>query len=206
MINKPPLARLCPKALVPATDPGLRLVSAPFDLANRQLLAECASALKSAVKRHGGVGLALPQLGMRLRGFIISADLFMPARFRICFNPVIISTRPERITAEEGCLSLPGQFYQVERLSAISVEYFDASGRHFSESLYGRQARVFQHELDHLDGILISDFGKLAPEPSTQPKPPPRKSSSHVLLSALALSTFVGSISADKTATLVHTP
>ena len=72
-------------------------------------------------------------------------------------NPVILEQSDEVSVAEEGCLSLPGQYGKVERRDRVMVKFYDVSGiRQFLE-LYGLDAREVQHENDHLDGVLFVD-------------------------------------------------
>ena len=100
-----------------------------------------------------GVGLAAPQVGLSLRMFVMDVG-DGPKKI---INPVIISKSEEKEVAEEGCLSLPEIFEDVERSVWIEVEYTSEKGEKIRERLEGYEARVFQHEYDHLDGILFID-------------------------------------------------
>jgi peptide deformylase len=101
-----------------------------------------------------GIGLAAPQVGISLRLMVVSDNEGRHAFPMI--NPVITDRRGE-ITAEEGCLSLPGIFAPVTRSEWVKVEGQDLYGTPIVIEGQGLRARVFQHEIDHLDGILFID-------------------------------------------------
>jgi len=106
---------------------------------------------------HGlkGVGLSAPQGGFAIRLFVMEPDL---GRLRICVNP---GYAPDESTGyswgDEGCLSLPGVIARKRRAKKIRATYQDIEGNHRSIELEGFAARIFQHEYDHMDGILITD-------------------------------------------------
>ena len=101
-----------------------------------------------------GIGLAAPQVGVSLRLVVMADDASREARALV--NPVIVERDGER-TAEEGCLSIPGVFAPVSRAARVRLEARDLDGA--LVSLEGRDllARVLQHEVDHLDGVLFID-------------------------------------------------
>ena len=101
-----------------------------------------------------GIGLAAPQVGVALRLIVVGDDDGRDAQAVI--NPVITDRRGE-VTAEEGCLSLPGIFAPVTRSEWIRVEARDIHGKPMTMETRGLRARVLQHEMDHLDGILFID-------------------------------------------------
>jgi peptide deformylase len=100
-----------------------------------------------------GVGLAAPQVGAPLRLMVMDDG---KGGARALVNPEIIDRRGS-VVAEEGCLSIPGIFADVERSEWIRVEAGDEDGKPLSMELRGFPARVVQHEMDHLDGILFVD-------------------------------------------------
>ncbi|MDQ3941251.1 MAG: peptide deformylase [Actinomycetota bacterium] len=100
-----------------------------------------------------GVGLAGPQIGVMERIFVWEVD----ERSGAVINPVIVSRSEETDSAEEGCLSLPGIYYPVTRSARVTVEGLDASGEPVSLEADELLARVCQHEIDHLDGVLFVD-------------------------------------------------
>src|SRR5262249_7528442 len=103
--------------------------------------------------QHVGIGLAAPQVGISLR-IVVMDDGKGSARALI--NPVIVE-RAGSVREEEGCLSLPGIFADVERSKWIRVSALDGEGRPISFEAQGLQAKVIQHEIDHLDGVLFID-------------------------------------------------
>src|SRR5262249_53089928 len=100
-----------------------------------------------------GIGLAAPQVGVSLRLVVVDDG---KRATRALINPVIVERRGS-VVAEEGCLSLPGIFADVERSEWVRVEARDSDGQPVSLELRGLHARVIQHEIDHLDGVLFID-------------------------------------------------
>ncbi len=103
-----------------------------------------------------GVGLAATQIGMLHRVLVYRTD---PEHdITALVNPVLEWESEERETAEEGCLSLPGVHLEVERPAQVRVRARDAAGAEVARSRpQDLEARVIQHEIDHLDGVLILD-------------------------------------------------
>jgi peptide deformylase len=102
-----------------------------------------------------GVGLAAPQLGLLLRIFTYQIEEAGPPKAMV--NPVIESRSDERDIDEEGCLSLGDARVPVERSVSVTVSGKDENGDDVKLDLEGYAARVFQHEIDHLDGVLMID-------------------------------------------------
>ena len=100
-----------------------------------------------------GIGLAAPQVGISLRLLVMDDGR---RGVRALVNPAIVE-RQGTVKAEEGCLSLPGIFAEVERSESVRVEALDGEGEPVTFEARGLQARVVQHELDHLDGVLFID-------------------------------------------------
>jgi peptide deformylase len=107
-----------------------------------------------------GVGLAATQLGLLRRILVFRAD--EEDDLGVIVNPVIVERSEELTTDNEGCLSLRDVYIPVERANTIVVEGKDPEGADLRLELDGRRARVIQHELDHLDGVLI--FDRTTPE------------------------------------------
>ena len=101
-----------------------------------------------------GIGLAAPQVGISLRLMVVGEEKGRGARALV--NPVIAEQGGE-VTAEEGCLSLPGIFADVTRAEWVRLDAHDLEGNPVSVKARGLTARVFQHEMDHLDGVLFID-------------------------------------------------
>lgn len=103
---------------------------------------------------EAGIGLAAPQVGIPLRLMVVGDERGREPRAVI--NPVILA-RGGEVTAEEGCLSLPGIFAPVTRAEWVDLEARDVDGQPVKLHGRGLLARVFQHEMDHLDGVLFID-------------------------------------------------
>ena len=101
---------------------------------------------------HDGVGLSANQIGMDVRAFAMVRDIEYNDVI-VCFNPRIVTRSDECVWCEEGCLSFPDQFINVQRPDKIIVKYEDEEGKDHKISLSGFASRVFQHEFDHLNGI-----------------------------------------------------
>ena len=110
--------------------------------------------VQGGVDDQAGIGLAAPQVGIPYC-LLVMDDGKRGARALI--NPVITS-RSGSVVDEEGCLSLPGIFADVERSKSITVQATDEDGRPFDLEASGMQARVIQHEMDHLEGVLFIDL------------------------------------------------
>ena len=116
-----------------------------------------------------GVGLAAPQIGKSIRLFIIDTAPFLnigeneiegikvESIKQIFINPVIIKESGDRLSFEEGCLSIPNIREDVKRKSDINIEFYDENSTLNKKSFSGIVARVIQHEYDHIQGILFTD-------------------------------------------------
>lgn len=119
-----------------------------------------------------GVGLAAPQIGESLRLVVVEygddEDETVPSKLYIAVNPEIIQTSEEKVVGVEACLSVPGLVGDVERYQKITVKAQNRRGQTVKYKLDGWIARVFQHEIDHLDGVVFTDIAsriwKPAPE------------------------------------------
>ncbi|HOM61737.1 MAG TPA: peptide deformylase [Anaerohalosphaeraceae bacterium] len=114
-----------------------------------------AEQMKELMVEHKGVGLAGPQAGVDLRIFVVSADGTKETA-KVYINPEIQVGGPLE-EHEEGCLSLPGIWGKIRRYKKCTVTATDLEGRRFTEEGEGLLARAFQHEYDHLEGIMIKD-------------------------------------------------
>ena len=108
------------------------------------------------MKEGQGIGLAAPQVGVSKRVIIVQTDL-EGRRILALVNPKIIKKSQEKEMDEEGCLSFPGIFLEIKRAKEVEVEGLDIKGEKIKLKAKGLLARVFQHEIDHLDGILFID-------------------------------------------------
>jgi peptide deformylase len=115
--------------------------------------------MKETLATQTGVGLAAPQVGSSLRVCLVTMD----GKIVPLIDPVIVSRGKETLIDEEGCLSLPKTWLLVPRSREIIVTYLDAKGKKQERRLADFDARVVQHEVDHLDGILITDRAVTSP-------------------------------------------
>ncbi len=133
-------------------DPILRQKAAPVTAVTPDLKAILDDMVETMFQQVG-IGLAAPQVGIPLR-LIVMDDGKRGARPLV--NPAIVERRGT-LRAEEGCLSLPGIFGEVERSEWVRVEALGGDGALIAFEASGLHARVIQHEVDHLDGVLFID-------------------------------------------------
>ncbi len=133
-------------------DPILRQKSKPVETFDENLN-EILEEMVETMYLGDGVGLAAPQVGFLLRMFVMD---YGEGPIKVV-NPVILEMSEEKEVDEEGCLSLPDIFEDVERAKWIKVKYQTQSGEAVEREFEGYPARIFQHEYDHLDGILFID-------------------------------------------------
>jgi peptide deformylase len=139
-------------------DPRLRAIADPIDKIDdgvRQLAKDMLDTMYDAP----GIGLAAPQIGELKR--IVVMDLAKedePAEPIVMINPEILKFSDETVTTEEGCLSIPELYYDVERPAEVTVRYTDLDGKTVERAATDRLAICIQHELDHLDGVLYIDY------------------------------------------------
>lgn len=135
-------------------DPVLRTKALPVERFDAALAAE-AQRMGELMHDALGVGLAATQLGVLHRVLVYRAHVDDP--LTVLVNPQIEWASDELETAEEGCLSLPGVHLEVERAQALRVRARDEHGEELTIEAEGLPARIIQHEVDHLDGVLILD-------------------------------------------------
>lgn len=111
-------------------------------------------AMVQIMQRNNGIGLAAPQVGI-LKRIIVFHSKINGNRLFALVNPEIIKMSREREIEEEGCLSFPGIFIKIKRAKNVVVEGLDINGEKVRISAEGLSARVFQHEIDHLNGIIF---------------------------------------------------
>lgn len=109
--------------------------------------------LVDSLPKPGGAGLSANQIGILRRVFVYDDE----GEIKACVNPRILEASEEMVEEMEGCLSLPEAVVPVPRHAHLELEYLDLEGRTQRIRAEGWKARVFQHEIDHLDGKLILD-------------------------------------------------
>jgi peptide deformylase len=113
------------------------------------------------MRQAPGVGLAAPQVGEPFRLIVVEygdeEDEEAPHKLYVVINPEITRTSQETVLGTEGCLSIPGVQGDVERLEAVTVKGLNRHGRPVTIKAKGWLARIFQHEIDHLEGVLFVD-------------------------------------------------
>ncbi len=114
---------------------------------------ELVKTMKETMKTARGVGLAANQVGQNLRLFVAEVE----NKSYVVANPRITKTSAKTVPMEEGCLSAPGVWGVVERPESVEIEGRNQFGKKIKIKAKGLLARVFQHEIDHLDGILFID-------------------------------------------------
>ncbi len=112
--------------------------------------------MAQTMKEEQGIGLAAPQVGVSKRVIVVQTDL-EGRRILALVNPKIIKKSQEKEKDEEGCLSFPGIFLEIKRAKEVEVEGLDIKREKIKLKAKGLLARVFQHEIDHLDGVLFID-------------------------------------------------
>ncbi|WP_420963685.1 peptide deformylase [Brucella sp. IR073] len=143
--------------LVILPDPVLRQVSKPVERIDDQLRAFAGNMLETMYDAPG-IGLAAIQVGTPLR--MLTIDLSKEGEERaphVFINPEIVASSDERSVYEEGCLSIPDYYAEVERPARVRVTYLDRDGKPQEIEAEGLMATCLQHEIDHLNGVLFID-------------------------------------------------
>ena len=145
----------------------LKLVYAPDPILKKkcQPLAQVDDHHRALIKKMyevmydaNGVGLAAPQVGLDMRIFIVDAAAREEEKTPLTMiNPKITSIEENLVPYEEGCLSFPEHFVEIERPDKLSIEYIDENNQKQILNTEGFTSRIIQHELDHLNGILFVD-------------------------------------------------
>ena len=138
------------KNLVPSENLLLheRVKSCSYNLDRQEL----SNTLKESMIHHKGIGLSANQIGIWERVFVMIRDLEYNETIT-CFNPKILKESKKTIVMEEGCLSYPDLFLDIERPESVVIKYEDEDKKIHKMKLDGLAARVFQHEYDHMEGI-----------------------------------------------------
>ncbi|MBT3729942.1 peptide deformylase [bacterium] len=123
---------------------------------------------KALATQKDGVAIAAPQIGVSLRVFIVSGRLFDTGEDLdtsthpdlVFINPTITKVSKNSSSEEEGCLSVTGKYGEVDRASKTTVRAYNEEGEVFERGGSGLLSKIFQHEMDHLNGVLFIDKAK----------------------------------------------
>ena len=142
----------------------LREKAAPADLSKKEELKQLVTDLWDTLAASDGCGLAAPQIGESVRVVVVDGDVmtdvydYLKGFKRAFINPVVLEESEDKVTYNEGCLSVPGVYCDVVRPRKIKVEYYDADLQKQVEEFDNFAARMIQHEFSHLDGVLFTDL------------------------------------------------
>jgi peptide deformylase len=144
-------------------DPALRVKTVKIKDPLAKDVQELILSMFETMYANNGVGLAATQVGSNLRLCVIETDGIE----HVLINPQITSKSKTKIISEEGCLSFPGKFFPISRHKEVQVRYLNEEGK--AKKIKGRDllSRALQHEIDHLDGVLIIDRVKKTKKPKT---------------------------------------
>jgi len=116
-----------------------------------------AARMKATLDAEKGVGIAAPQVGLLRRAVWVQRQDLPDQPFQFYANPRIVAYGAETVRGWEGCLSIPAGYGEVDRPASITVGWQQEDGTEHVETVEGWTARIFQHEVDHLDGVLFTD-------------------------------------------------
>ena len=134
-----------------------------YDIHEEDLPEQVSKNMFDTLKKDGGIGLAGPQIGLLKKIFIMDTTLLLEDDpllqkvEQVFVNPKILEVSDDQVIYNEGCLSIPGIYKDLYRPAKIRVRYQNLSFNTIEEELEGMPARIFQHEYDHLEGILFID-------------------------------------------------
>lgn len=145
------------KPLIILPDPVLRQLSQPVETVDADIR-RLADDMLETMYDAPGIGLAAIQIGVPRQMLVIDVSKEGEDKQPLVFiNPKILTTSDERSVYEEGCLSIPDYYAEVERPATITVEYIDLEGKKLTAKADGLLATCLQHEIDHLNGVLFID-------------------------------------------------
>jgi peptide deformylase len=145
------------KPLIILPDPLLRQVSKPIERVDAETK-RLAQDMLDTMYDAPGIGLAAVQIGVERRMLVIDVSREDEERTPLVFiNPEILTSSDDRSVYEEGCLSIPDYYAEVERPAKVTVKYIDRDGKNQMVEAEGLLATCLQHEIDHLNGVLFID-------------------------------------------------
>ncbi|MCZ2342524.1 MAG: peptide deformylase [Bacteroidales bacterium] len=143
--------------------PALRVKARPVTTLDAAVIQAGREMLELMYKQEG-LGLAAQQVGLDYQILVINfqGDPACPEQEVVAINPVILESKGSE-KGREGCLSFPGLYQDIRRAKMVRVQYYDLTGKPFEMTCTGLPARIWQHEIDHLNGVLFIDkMGPLA--------------------------------------------
>ena len=137
----------------------LRSTCTPFDFTRytKKEVREIVKEMRMRMHEWNGIGLAATQIGRTEQFFVAQPP---QGKFYAIFNPKITKTEGKPVLMEEGCLSVPGEYGEVARYEKLVIEGQDQNGKAIKIKAWGMLAHIFQHEYDHLQGVLYTDKSK----------------------------------------------
>lgn len=152
------IAAMAIREIISLPDKRLRLVSKPVEQVTREIRSLADDMLESMYDAPG-IGLAAIQLAVPLR--LVTMDLSKKegeTNPRVFINPEVLTSSEDFSVYEEGCLSIPEYYEEVERPAKVRIRYMDLDGKVHEEDAEGLFATCIQHEIDHLNGVLFIDY------------------------------------------------
>ncbi|TSC73108.1 MAG: formylmethionine deformylase [Parcubacteria group bacterium Gr01-1014_38] len=155
------------RTIITVPDPLLREQSAPVEDPRAPEIQELITDLKESCLAAEGIGLAAPQLGVAKRVIVINHPQGKPYAL---VNPEIFWASSGTSALEEGCLSIPGIIVRVTRPKKVKIHALDERGEWREIAASDLLAKILQHEIDHLNGVLITDYAEGRPEHPETPQ------------------------------------
>ncbi len=137
----------------------LKTKTAEFDFKKfkKKEISDLLITMRKAMRAAKGIGLSANQIGLNLRIFVAEVPNAQgEMKFYAVFNPRLEKSAGEKLLLEEGCLSVPGTYGTVERFARVVLSGYDKNGKPLKIKAWGLLAHVFQHEVDHLNGIVFT--------------------------------------------------
>ena len=142
----------------------LRAKAQEADLEKKEELTQLIADLKDTLAVADGCGLAAPQIGVSQRVLIVDGTVmvdvydYLKDFKRVMINPVVLEESPRKCEFNEGCLSIPGIYADVQRPESMTVRYYNENFEEVTETLDRFACRMVQHEMSHLDGVVFTDL------------------------------------------------
>ncbi len=145
------------KNIITVPDPLLKSISKPVDKVNNEIK-NLINDMCETMYNAPGIGLAAVQIGIPLRVVVVDISKGEEKKPHFFVNPNIVWRSDKTSTYEEGCLSIPNQFAEIERPESCRVEYLDLNNQIKEIEVSGLLSTCIQHEIDHLNGVLFIDY------------------------------------------------